>query len=58
MKSVSVKNDSAMPWKESISTSDLSYIVNEITENIIVIKTNSKVSEKPIFIVLLILGFL
>ena len=58
IKSVIVKNASAKPWNESISTRDLLYTVKEITENIIVIKTKSNVNEKPIFIVLLIFEFL
>ena len=58
IKSVIVKNASAKPWNESISTSVLLYIIKEITENIIVIKTKSNVNVKPIFIVLFIFGFL
>ena len=58
IKSVIVKNASAKPWNESISTSVLLYTLREITENIMVIKTNNNLNVKPIFIVLLILGFL
>ena len=58
IKSVIVKNASAKPWNESISTSDLLYTVKEIIEKIIVIKTKSNVKENPVFIILLILGFL
>ena len=58
IKSVIVKKASAKPWNESISTSDLLYTVKEITENMMVIKTNNNVNVKPIFIVLLISGFL
>ena len=52
-KSLIVRKTSAKPWKESISTKDLSNKFKDIIESIIVINTNNIVKENPIFIVLL-----